>query len=193
MSEIKIRIATTEDAEQLLRIYSYYVENTAITFEYEVPSLKEFQDRIKKILDRNPYLVAEQDGKITGYSYAGIFKDRAAYDWSVETTIYVDKDFHGKGIGKMLYTELERYLKLMNITNVNACIAYTTKEDQYLTNDSPAFHEKMGYKLVGKFTDSGYKFNRWYDMIWMEKMIGEHKDNQPAIIKFPDIIRNFSK
>ena len=119
MSEIKIRIATTEDAEQLLRIYSYYVENTAITFEYEIPSLKEFQDRIKKILNRNPYLVAEQDGKITGYSYAGIFKDRAAYDWSVETTIYVDKDFHGKGIGKMLYTELERYLKLMNITNVN--------------------------------------------------------------------------
>lgn len=188
MKEIKLRVAKPSDAENLLKIYSYYVENTAITYEYEVPSVEEFRNRITNILKKYPYIVAESNGQIVGYSYAGAFKTRAAYDWDVETTIYVHKDFKGQGIGRILYAELERYLKLMNITNINACIAKADVEDEYLTNGSPAFHEKMGYRLVGQFTKCGYKFNRWYNMIWMEKMIGNHVENQPKMIPFSELI-----
>lgn len=91
-----IRFATEEDAEELLRIYSYYVENTAITFEYDTPALDEFKYRIRTIKAMYPYLISEVDGKIVGYAYANTFKDRAAYDWAVETTIYLDKDARGK-------------------------------------------------------------------------------------------------
>lgn len=128
-----IRTATENDAEALLDIYSYYVKNTAITFEYEVPSVDEFRKRIAAVLRKYPYLVSERNGTIVGYTYASPFKDRKAYDWSVETTIYTDKNFRGKGIGKELYTALEHALALQNIINLNACIAYPIIEDEYLT------------------------------------------------------------
>lgn len=83
-----IRIAEESDSKELLEIYAYYVEKTAITFEYEVPSIEAFGERIHKTLKRYPYLVSEKDGRLAGYAYAGPFKERRAYDWSVETTIY---------------------------------------------------------------------------------------------------------
>jgi phosphinothricin acetyltransferase len=109
-----------------------------------------------------------------GYAYANTFKARAAYDWSVETTIYVKNNLRRIGIGKELYNALEKILSGMGILNMNACIAVTSKEDTHLTNDSVYFHEKMGFKLVGTFHNSGYKYNTWYDMVWMEKIIGNH-------------------
>ena len=99
----QIRQATIKDAKELLAIYAPYVLETAITFEYEVPALEEFANRIEKITEKYPYLVAEVDGEIVGYAYASTFKDRAAYDWCVETSIYLAKDMGGKGIGKLLY------------------------------------------------------------------------------------------
>ena len=90
--EICFRTARPEDAEELLKIYAPYVENTAITFEYEVPSIEEFQQRIENTLRKYPYFVAEQDGKPAGYAYAGPLKERAAYDWAVETTIYIQQE-----------------------------------------------------------------------------------------------------
>lgn len=179
-----IRIATKEDAKALLDIYRYYVEYTAITFEYKTPSIEEFQNRIETTLKKYPYLVEEIDGKIYGYAYAGPFKERAAYDWSVETTIYVDKDTKGKGIGKKLYQKLEDILRQQNIINVDACITYPEVEDEHVTRNSVEFHEHLGYHLVGKFYKSGYKFGRWYDMVWMEKYLGEHKEQPKAIIPF---------
>ena len=142
--EVMIRFATEEDAEELLRIYSYYVENTAITFEYDTPALDEFKYRIRTIKAMYPYLVSEVDGKIVGYAYANTFKDRAAYDWAVETTIYLDKDARGKGYGKELYEALEKALKTQNITNLYACIGYPEVEDQYLTKNSVQYHEHLG-------------------------------------------------
>ena len=170
-----IRDANLEDAKDLLEIYKPYVLNTAITFEYDVPTLEEFSERIRKITERYPYLVAEIDGKIVGYAYASTFKDRAAYDWCVETSIYLAGKARGNGIGRKLYEALEAKLNEQGILNANACITYADFEDKYHTNDSMYFHEKMGYKLVGRFHQCGYKFGRWYDMIWMEKMLGEHK------------------
>jgi phosphinothricin acetyltransferase len=165
-----------------LEIYAPYVEHTAITFEYEVPTVAEFKNRIETTLKKYPYLVAEKDKELLGYAYAGAFKERAAYDWAVETSIYVRMDLKRQGIGSFLYATLEKALKAQGILNLNACIAYAVCEDEFLTNDSVYYHEKQGYIKVAHFHKCGYKFNRWYDMVWMEKIIGEHTDNQPRIM-----------
>lgn len=187
MKASKIRIATEQDAEALLEIYAPYVENTAITFEYSVPTVQEFTQRIRHVLERYPYLVAEREGKIAGYAYAGTFKERAAYDWSVETTVYVREDQKRTGVGRELYEMLEKLLALQNIQNLNACIAYLEVEDQYLTHNSVQFHEHLGYRLVGEFYKCGYKSGRWYNMVWMEKHIGGHEDRPQVVKSFNDI------
>ena len=171
-----IRTVTEKDAHELLEIYRPYVEDTAITFEYDVPSVEEFSDRIRRISANYPYIAAVENGKIAGYAYAGVFKNRAAYDWSVEVTVYVNKGLHRKGIGAKLYSALEKLLAAQHITNLYACVAYPEKEDEYLTFDSVKFHEKMGYRAVGKFTDCAYKLEQWLGMIWMEKMLGTHEN-----------------
>jgi len=185
--QIVIRAATPADAAELLAVYAPYVEQTAITFEYDVPSEQEFADRIRRTLERYPYLVAECGGRILGYAYAGPFKERAAYDWAVETTIYVRLDCRRSGVGRLLYDALERALAAQHILNLNACIAWPEQEDEYLTMDSVSFHERLGYRLVGRFRKCGYKFGRWYDMVWMEKLIGEHQAEMPPVIPFPEL------
>lgn len=182
-----IRIATKQDAQALLDIYSYYVDQTAITFEYDAPSLEEFTNRILNTLKKYPYLVAEEEGKILGYAYAGAFNPRAAYDWAAEVTIYLDKSAQGKGLGKALYNALENALKLQNIINLNACIAYPEVEDQYLSQNSVQYHQHLGYSLVGQFHKCGYKFNTWYDMVWMEKYLSQHPENPQPTRTFPNI------
>jgi len=184
---VTIRIAREEDAEQLLEIYAPYVRNTAITFEYEVPDAAEFRSRIRRVLERYPYLAAEADGKIVGYAYVSPFSERAAYAWSVETSIYVDREKKRMGIGGRLYAALEECLRAQGILNLNACISYPEREDEYLTRDSVAFHERLGYRMVGQFHDCGYKFDRWYHMVWMEKQIGPHLEHQPPVKPFPEV------
>ena len=169
-----IRDAVPEDASALLEIYSYYVLETAITFEYEVPSVQEFAERISHIRERYPYLVMVEDGRIIGYAYAGTFKDRAAYDWACEMTIYMARDLCHAGYGRQLYEALEKELADMGIRNLYACIGYPEIEDEYLTGNSAEFHAHLGYQQVGLFRNCGYKFDRWYHMIWMEKIVGEH-------------------
>ena len=182
-----IRTVRLDDAEELLRIYSYYVENTAITFEYDVPTVDEFRKRIEIITEKYPYFVYVENGKIIGYTYANTFKDRAAYDWAVEMTIYMDKDSRHKESGKKLYETLEKALIKQNITNLYACIGYPEVEDEYLTKNSVGYHEHLGYRFVGEFKKCGYKFNRWYNMVWMEKIIGEHKENAKPVLIFKEI------
>ena len=183
-NNIIIRVASTEDAQTLLEIYRPYVEHTAITFEYDVPDIEEFMNRIKNTKKTYPYLVAEYQGEILGYAYAGAFKERAAYDWAVETSIYVDQNKKRMGIGKKLHEALEEELRNRGFLNMNACIAYPAQEDEYLTRNSVEFHAHLGYRMVGQFHQCGYKFHRWYDMVWMEKLIGEHLTVQEPP-KFP--------
>ena len=180
-NNIKIERVTIEDAEELLSIYAPYVRDTAISFEYEIPALSEFQDRISNIISSLPYIKAMDNKRILGYAYASKFKARKAYDWSVEVTIYVRKSARRKGIGKNLYNALEKSLQDIGVLNMNACIAVPQNDDPHLNNDSRYFHEKMGFRFVGTFHNSGYKFNTWYDMIWMEKMIGEHQKYQENV------------
>lgn len=175
MGGLTVREARPDDAQALLDIYAYYVENTAITFEYDVPTVSEFRSRIENTLKKYPYLVAERDGDTVGYAYADVFKGRAAYDRSCELSVYVRHGLTRGGVGKALYTELEKKLKAMGMLNLYACIAYPEKEDEYLTRNSAEYHEHLGFVTVGRFHKCGYKFRRWYDMIWMEKIIGEHE------------------
>ena len=171
---MSIRLARPEDAKNLLEIYAYYVKETAISFETEVPSVEEFKFRIEEILKKYPYIVACYDDEILGYAYLHPFVGRKAYELSAETTIYLNPDKKKMGIGKKLYSVLEDIAKAQNITNLYSCIGYVDKEDEYLNNNSAQFHEHMGYRMVGKFENCGHKFDRWYHMIWMEKRIGEH-------------------
>ena len=181
---ITIRTAILSDAQALLNIYAPYVEYTAITFEYDVPSVEEFAFRIKNTLQKYPYLVAEKNGRLLGYAYASPFHERPAYDWAVETSIYVDQNIKHQGIGRRLHDALEDALRSQGILNMNACIAYPPEEDEYLDKNSVEFHTHMGYRLVGEFYKCGYKFHRWYNMVWMEKLIGNHlSDQKPP--KFP--------
>lgn len=185
--DIKLRTACASDAQALLEIYAPYITKTAVTFEYEVPLLNDFQKRIENTLKHYPYLVAEEDREILGYAYTGIFKERAAYDWAAEVSVYVRKDKKGLGIGGRLYAALEEISRAQHILNLNACIAYADTEDEYLTRDSVKFHSHLGYSMVGKFHQCGYKFGRWYDMVWMEKILGEHSADPEPVIAFPNL------
>ena len=126
-------------------------------------------------LKKYPYLTAVKDNEILGYAYAGPFVGRAAYDWSAELTIYLAPKKRKQGIGKKLYKALEQALAESGIQNLYACIGYPEVPDEYLTKNSAEFHEHLGYTKAGQFHKCGYKFGRWYDMIWMEKLIGDHR------------------
>lgn len=185
--EVKIRVAEPQDAAALLAIYKPYVEKTVITFEYAVPTVEEFSERISKTLQRYPYLVAEYKGAILGYAYTSPFVGRAAYDWGVETSIYLDENKKKMGLGKRLYAALEKISQAQHILNMNACIGYPQVEDEYLTKNSVEFHAHLGFRMVGIFHQCGYKFKRWYDMAWMEKIIGEHTADVLPVLSFADI------
>lgn len=187
MNDILIRGARESDLPRLLEIYGWYVEHTAVSFEYETPSLPEFAARRARIAARYPYLVAERDGLVLGYAYAAPFVGRAAYDWSCELTIYLAPESRRVGLGRRLYAALEDALRKMGVTNLYACIGWCEQEDEYLSHASPAFHSALGFTLAGTFRKCGYKFGRWYDMIWMEKLVGPHGAPQQPIRSWNDI------
>lgn len=182
MKNISIRTATAHDAEKILAIYAPYVQNTAISFEYDVPSLEEFRGRIQKILQEYPYIVAESEGEIVGYAYASHFSARKGYDHSAELSIYVDNRQKRSGIGHILYEEIEKRLQEMGILNLYARIAYPETEDAHLTWDSIKFHSRMGFEQVARFHRCATKFNRWYDSVIMEKILGKHQNIRTATI-----------
>ncbi len=185
--EIQIRTARVQDAGKLLEIYTPYVEKTAITFEYEVPEIEEFERRIKNTLERYPYLIVCQGDEALGYAYTGAFVGRAAYAWAAEVSIYLKEDKRRMGIGRKLYEALEAISKIQHILSLNACIGYPEAEDAYLTKNSVQFHAHMGYSMVGEFHKCGYKFGNWYNMVWMEKEIGAHDSHPAPVIAFPDL------
>ncbi len=130
-------------------------------------------------------MVILKDGIVEGYAYAGAFVDRVAYDWSCEITIYLVYKSQNCGMGRKLYETLGKAPKEMGITNLYACIAYPETEDEYLTTNSADFHAHLGFVKVGEFHRCGYKFERWYSMIWMEEIIGKHENLQQPIRDYP--------
>lgn len=186
LHNIRIRTASPADAEAILAVYAPYIQNTAITFEYEVPSPEEFRARIAGTLMQHPYLVAEREGAILGYAYARPFIGRAASSWSAEVSIYLREDACKLGLGRRLYQALEDVSRAQNILNLNASIAVPLEDgDPYVTRNSADFHARLGYRQVAEFHRCGYKFGRWYNLIWVEKFIGEHAAAPAPVIPFP--------
>lgn len=188
MKHLVIRPATLADAAALLSIYAPHVTHTAVSFEESLPSVEEFASRMHKtIADGFPYLVAESDGEIVGYSYASHLNSRSAWRYTVETTIYVKTDCHHCGVGKALVSALEEALRWCGHYYCIANIAYPrTPDDPHLTDASVRFHEALGYKKIAHFTCCGYKFGRWYDVVYME----HHLADRP---KTPAPLRPFKK
>lgn len=174
MLSMEIRSVKLEDTEQILNIYSYYVEKTVITFETKVPSLEDFKKRIENISKDYPYIVVENDGEILGYAYASSFHARDAYQWTAELSIYLKNDVVAKGLGTKLYDVLEQKVKNKGIKTLTACITYPGL-------GSIEFHKKRGYKKVAHFEKVGYKKDTWHDVVWYQKSIGDYEYNPKKI------------
>lgn len=159
---MSVRLATVQDVPRILEIYGPYVENTAISFEYTVPSLREFTQRFLDITAQFPWLVWEENGTVLGYAYGSLPFERAAFQWSAEASIYLCPEARGKGIGKKLYAALEQLLQAQGYRKVYAII--TTANEP-----SVAFHRAVGYRHTATMPDCGYKFGKWYGTVWMEK------------------------
>ena len=177
---ICVRAAMPQDAEQLLEIYTPFVISedcsvSNVSFELTAPSLAEFRQRIVDISSKYPYLVGEKDGQILGYVYCHPYRERLAYQWSVEVTIYLAPAGQGKGLGRVLYEAMEEILCLQGITMLYSCITLGNEH-------SIKMHEALGYRLIGTFTNSGCKNGQWLDTVWLEKQLQACPD-QPANIK----------
>ena len=159
-----IRIATEADVPQMLAIYAPYIENTTITFEYDVPTQEQFLQRFRSITARFPWLVWEEDGTILGYAYGSAPFERAAYSWCAEDSVYLLPEARGRGIGTRLCIALEKVLTFQGYRRIYALI---TAENE----NSIAFHEKLGYTLRAELPDAGFKFGRWIGVIWMDKRL----------------------
>ena len=159
-----LRIATEADVPAILDIYTPYITDTTITFEYEVPTLEEFTRRFRTITADFPWLVWEENGEILGYAYACRPFERTAYSWCAEPSIYLKSAAQGQGLGRKLYRALEELLKYQGY---QVLLALITGEN----SASVAFHERLGYEIVGELKRSGYKFGRWMSVFWMEKQL----------------------
>ena len=157
-----IRLATLGDVPEILEIYAPYVEKTAISFEYTVPTIEEFTARFLQITAHFPWLVWEEDGRVLGYAYGSKPFSRAAYQWCASASIYLCRSACGKGVGRKLYDALEQRLQAQGYRKVYAVI--TTANEA-----SVAFHKAVGYRHTATMPDCGYKFGKWYGTIWMEK------------------------
>ena len=159
--DVRIRLATEADAEGMLAIYAPIALETAISFELEPPTVEEFRGRIRRTLARWPWLVCEIGGAIAGYAYASEYKSRAAYLWSVETTVYVSANFRRRGVGRAVYEALFERLRAQGFYNAYAAIS--------LPNDaSVGLHESLGFSRLGTMRNVGFKLGRWHDVGWWQ-------------------------
>ena len=178
--DLSFRFATENDAEKILAIYKPYVENTTITFEYNVPTIEKFRERIREILKDYPYIVCEYGNEIVGYAYAHRIWSRAAYQWDAELSIYTNEKYAGNGIGKKLYGILLEILKLQNVVNVYGLVTYPNKSSEKL-------HNYFGFKKVAFFENVGFKFGKWIGVTWFEKAINPYFENPDSIKRISEI------
>ncbi|MDZ4823324.1 MAG: GNAT family N-acetyltransferase [Flavobacteriales bacterium] len=170
-----IRNISPEDAIGILNIYAPYVLNSAITFEYDVPSVDEMKNRILHYTEKYPWLVAEDEGKIIGYAYASTYRERTAYQWCCESSVYVSEDVKGKGLAHLLYDRLFELLTAQGICNVYGIITLPNPV-------SEKFHSKCGFESFAVFKNVGYKLEAWHDVLWMVRFLNEH-NSAPRLVK----------
>ena len=166
--DIVIRPATLEDAEAILGIYEFYIRNTTITFEIEVPTIAAFRERMDKIMAQFPWLVCEVDGEVAGYAYASKHGERAAYRWSADLSVYLHEKFHRRGIASRLYDEVIKLLQKQGYCTVYAGVSTPNPR-------SEGFHAAYGFRCLGEFKNVGYKMGQWLGVAWYELPIAEYK------------------
>ncbi|NLK75307.1 MAG: N-acetyltransferase [Clostridiales bacterium] len=163
----KIRLVKENDYISLLEIYGPFVRDTSVSFEYVVPTIDEFKKRINNISKIFPWLVCEVNGKVVGYAYASKHRERAAYQWSVDVSIYVAPEYHRNYIAKALYTALIKILRAQGYFNAYAIVALPNEK-------SEGFHKALGFVPIGVYHNVGYKFDKWHDVKCFELKISEH-------------------
>ena len=174
---LHIRLATKRDASSMLNIYRYFVEETTVSLEIEVPSETDFANRVESILVHSPWIVCLNNEQVIGYAYAGLHRTRKAYQSTKELSVYIHSDFQRLGIASILYQALIDILKVQGVTNTLIGIS--------LPNDnSVAFHENFGFSLVGIYHHVGIKFNRFVDVGWWEMKIS--KEPSEKVISYHD-------
>ena len=179
-----IRLVIPEDAAGILEIYAPYISNTSFTFEMEVPTVEEFADRIRTYLINWPWLVCEIDGKIAGYAYATKYRERTAYQWCVESSVYIHDDFQRSGIARALYTALFDILKQQGFNTVYAVINLPNEK-------SISLHERLGFHHFATYEKAGYKLGKWKNVGWWQLSINDYGDAPAAPIKFSEMDKNF--
>jgi phosphinothricin acetyltransferase len=179
-----IRLANEADAQGILEIYIPYIINTSFTFETEVPFKDAFAERISTYLGNWPWLVCEIDGVLAGYAYATRHRERTAYQWCVESSVYIHDKFQRGGIARALYTALFEILKRQGFNNVYAVIN--------LPNDkSVAFHESCGFEYFATYEKVGYKLGKWKDVGWWKLTVNNYTDAPPPPAKFSKLNKDF--
>lgn len=160
-----IRVAEARDVGRMLEIYAPYVRDTTVSLEYDPPSLDEFAARFDRISRRYPWIVAEAEGRVTGYAYADLALSRAAYQWDADLSIYLEPAARGEGTGGRLYDCLEAVMAALGYRNLYALVT---------AGNAPScrFHERRGYALLGVLDRAGYKFGAWHDLNWYGLHLG---------------------
>ncbi|MBO5220879.1 MAG: N-acetyltransferase [Clostridia bacterium] len=177
---VRYRLATPADADEILEIYRPYVESTAVTFETEVPSREAFRARVEHVLEQFPYVVAEADGQIVGYSYASPYRSRAGFRWTVELSVYVRSDLRGQGIGTRLFAALLDFLRMQGYRNAVSVISWPNES-------SARLHYHFGFRCAGIQLKCGYKNGHWCDVALFERCLGDYPDPPAEPIPFSSL------
>lgn len=172
-----IRLAGDDDAASIAGIYAPVVESTAISFETEPPDEHEIRRRIRETLTAHPWLVFESGGEVVGYAYASRHRARASYQWSVDTSAYVDERFRRRGVGHALYLSLLGILEAQGFVNAYAGIALPNPA-------SIALHERVGFTPLGVYRNVGYKLGAWRDVGWWQRPLSS-AIAQPSATRSP--------
>lgn len=176
-----LRLATPADAPAIAAIYAPYVTDTAISFELVPPDAAEMAARMEKIIVRTPYVVAELDGAVRGYAYGSRHRDRAAYDWTVETTVYVDRTIHRQGLGRRTMTAV---LEILRLQGAHLAVAGITPPNP----GSIGLHAALGFEHIGSFEAIGYKFGTWHGVEWMAMELGPRSSAPPPVVPLPELL-----
>jgi phosphinothricin acetyltransferase len=180
-SPASIRLATERDAEQIAAIYAPNVTSTVISFEFEPPSAGEMRRRIEITLERYPWLVCERQERLLGYSYADAHGSRAAYQWSVDVSVYVHEDARRRGVGRALYSSLFAALELQGFCNAYAGATLPNPA-------SVGLHESVGFQPVGVYQGVGYKLGAWHDVGWWHLPIRERVADPDPPAELPSVV-----
>ncbi len=155
----EVRLARPEDVEDMVAIYSPYIENTAISFELSVPSVQEFGSRVETTLRKYPWLVVSEGTQVLGYAYGSLHRKRAAYQWSVEVSVYIGEAFHRQGLARLLYGRLFAVLRCQGFFQAYAGVVLPNVA-------SEALHKRLGFAPVGVYRKVGFKRGAWRDVGW---------------------------